>query len=287
MYIDDKYKKGAIGLSFLIFIFSIWYVVIQKSYFPRPPFWIPTNSEINSIIGLLCVLSLIPYTIVQYIGDKWLESVDQNVPRLLQDVTEDVKSGQSLIISLEENAHENYGSITKSLQRALIQFRFTSDLTNSMKWLGERLQRPSAKQMAAIFIEAYEAGGRVSEILQDSVYLFRSMDENRLNRNIKTRPYVLVVYISLVIFLLISWIIFNRFLIPMNNHTQIVTNNFGLNLRLLDMEYYRSILFWSALTESIIGGLIAGKISKGKTLSGLIHSVIMMSVSLSFFTFLM
>ena len=73
----------------------------------------------------------------------------------------------------------------------------------------------------------------------------------------------------------------------MNNHTQIVTNNFGLNLRLLDMEYYRSILFWSALTESIIGGLIAGKISKGKTLSGLIHSVIMMSVSLSFFTFLM
>lgn len=213
--------------------------------------------------------------------------MDQNVPRILQDVTEDVKSGQSLITSLEENACENYGSITKPLQRALIQFRFTSDLTNSMKWLGERLQRPAAKQMTAIFIEAYEAGGRVAEILQDSVHLFRNIDENRLNRNTKTRPYVLVVYISLGIFLIISWIIFNRFLIPMNTHTQTVTNNFGLNLRLLDMDYYRSILFWSALTESIIGGLIAGKISKGKTLSGLIHSVIMMSMSLSFFAFLM
>jgi len=58
-------------------------------------------------------------------------------------------------------------------------------------------------------------------------------------------------------------------------------------MKLLEMDYYRSILFWSAVTESLIGGLIAGKISTGKTLSGLVHSEVMMSMTLFFFAFLM
>jgi hypothetical protein len=231
---------------------------------------------------------LLPYAILQYLKDKWLEDVDRNVPRLLQDVTEDVKAGHSLIIALEQNALEDYGSISLPLQRALTQFKFTSDLSGSMTWLGNNLIRPAAKQMAAIFIEAYEAGGRVNEILHDSVKLFKSIDENRVNRDTKTRPYVLVVYVSLGIFLLISSVILNRFLIPMNNNSQTITDfTHGFNLKLLSMDYYRSILFWSAIAESILGGLIAGKISKGKTISGLTHSMIMLFVTIFFFTFLM
>ena len=70
----------------------------------------------NTIIGLTLLVSILPIAFEQYFGDRWLDSVDQNVPRFLQDVTEDVKSGQSLIVSLEENAKEDYGSITIPLQ---------------------------------------------------------------------------------------------------------------------------------------------------------------------------
>ena len=287
MYINDKYRRVAISLSITFLFVSLYFIMFQIGFKPTPPFWVPLNQKVNNIIGLCLLLALLPLTTIQYFGDRWLESVDRNVPRLLQDVTEDVKSGQSLIISLEENAKEDYGSISKPLQKTLTRFKFTSDLTGSMKWLGEKLQRPVAKQMAAIFVEAYEAGGKVTEILQDSVQLFKSIDENRVNRNTKTRPYVIVVYVSLGIFLVISWIIFNRFLIPMNIHTQTITITYGFNMKLLEMDYYRSILFWSAVTESLIGGLIAGKISTGKTLSGLVHSEVMMSMTLFFFAFLM
>jgi flagellar protein FlaJ len=284
---NDNYKKGAIILSVIILVFSIIYVTLYNEFIPSPPFWIPISQEINSVIGLCLFLSILPIAVTQFLGDRWLDSVDQNVPRFLQDVTEDVKSGQSLIVSLEENAKEDYGSITVPLQNALSQFKFTADLARSMNWLGDKLKRPVAKQMTSIFIEAYSAGGRVSEILQSSVTLFRSIDENRQDRRIKTRPYVIVVYVSLGIFLVVSWVILNRFLIPMNTHTQTFTDASGFNLRLLEMSYYRSILFWTALAESLIGGLIAGKISKGKVASGFIHSVILILSTLCFFTFIM
>jgi flagellar protein FlaJ len=284
---NSKYQKRAIILSIAILILSIAYIILFQNFIPSPPFWVPISQEINTIIGLAFLFSILPIACAHYIGDRWLDSVDKNVPRFLQDVTEDVKSGQSLIISLEENAKEDYGSISIPLQNALLQFKFTSDLSRSMNWLGDKLKRPVAKQMTSIFIEAYSAGGRVTEILQSSVTLFKNIDENRQNRRIKTRPYVIVVYVSLGIFLVISWVILNRFLIPMNTHTQTFTDTSGFNLRLLDMDYYRSILFWTASAESLIGGLIAGKISKGKVSSGFIHSVVLLSITILFFTFIM
>jgi flagellar protein FlaJ len=286
--VDEKYRKITMGVSAALFILCLFFIIFFKGYLPRPPFWVPVLQETNTLIGLSLLVSILPLASLNFVGDRWLESVDRNVPRLVQDVAEDVKSGQPLIVSLEENAEGNYGSLTTPLQNSLIRLKFTSDFTESMRWLGNKLRRPVAKQMAAIFVEAYEAGGRVTDILQNSVKLFKSIDENRVNRNTQTRPYVLVVYVSLGVFLIISWVILNRFLIPMSTNAQNITGNtYGFNLNLLDMDYYRSILFWSALTESLLGGLIAGKISKGKVSSGLIHSAIMMSLTLIFFSSIM
>lgn len=279
----ERAKKYAVSLSIIILTLSLSYLFIFEGYYPHPPYWIPITRRENTFIGLSLLITLFPYSILVYYRDKWLDGVDQNVPRLLQDVTEDVRSGQSLIAALEENT-KGYGPITSPLERALIQFKFTSDYSASFKWLGEQLVRPVAKQMAAIFIEAYEAGGRVAEILQESVNLFKSIDENQTARYTKTKPYVLVVFVSLGVFLGISWVILNKFLIPMNLQTQeILGASYNYGLKLLDIEYYSAILFWCAMIESILGGLIAGKISKGKTSSGLIYSVIMILVTVLFF----
>ena len=283
----DKYTTASIFISTFFFIISIVYLVYVKEFFPSPPYMVPINQEMNSQIGSLLILCLLPVAITQHFKENWLDSVDHNVPRFLQDVTEDVKSGQSLIFSLQENAKEDYGSLTTPLQKALTHFKLTADLKNSMTMLGNSLKRSVAKQMSAILIEAYSSGGSVIDILQSSVTLFKSIDDNRNNRKIKTRPYIVVVYISLALFLIVSWVILNRFLIPMNTQTQSVTVLSGLSTGLLEMAYYRSILFWSAITESLIGGLVAGKISRGKISSGILHSVILLTITVSFFTLLM
>ena len=188
---------------------------------------------------------------------------------------------------MQENAKEDYGSLSVPLRRALTHFKLTADFKASMTMLGNSLKRPVAKQMSSILIEAYSSGGGIIDILQSSVSLFKSIDDNHNNRKIKTKPYIVVVYISLGLFLIISWVILNRFLIPMNTQTQNVTVLSGLNASLLEMAYYRSILFWSAITESIIGGLVAGKISSGKISAGILHSVLLLVISVSFFTLLM
>jgi len=46
----------------------------------------------------------------------------------------------------------------------------------------------------------------------------------------------------------------------------------------LDVESYKTILLYSSILEALIGGLIVRKLKTGKTLSGLIHSIIMLSI---------
>jgi archaellum biogenesis protein FlaJ (TadC family) len=283
----NKYKNASIILSIFILLSSIIYLVYFKKYFPTEPFWVPISQDLNSSIGFVLLLSLLPVALTQRISDTWFESVDHNVPRFLQDVTEDVKSGQSLIFSLQENAEKDYGALSKPLQKSLTYFKLTADLSASMNMLGKMLQRPVARQMSTILIEAYSSGGGVDEILQSSVDLFKNIQDDRNNRKIKTKPYIIVVYISLILFLAVSWVILNKFLIPMSIQTQSINNMAGLGVGFLEMGYYRSILFWSAIAESVIGGLVAGKISKGKTASGLIHVVILLTISVFFFTFFM
>lgn len=281
------YFKAAIITSSILFIISILYLLINKIYFPSPPYYIPLNQETNTILSVIILICILPIAFTQYINDIWLDSVDHNVPRFLQDVTEDVKSGQSLLKSLKENAKEDYGSLNNPLRKSIIRFKFTSDLKNSLSQLGDELKRPSAKQMSSILIESYSAGGKVGDILHNSVSLFKSIDIHKQNRRIKTKPYLVVVYVSLAIFLVISWVILNRFLIPMNNQTQIISTNTTYIVNLLEINYYKSILFWSAIIESSIGGLVAGKISNGKISSGLIHSVFLIFVSIIFFGYIM
>ena len=57
---NSNYRKGAILLSVIILISSITYVVIYQNFIPRPPFWIPINQEMNTIIGLALLVSILP-----------------------------------------------------------------------------------------------------------------------------------------------------------------------------------------------------------------------------------
>ena len=194
---------------------------------------------------------------------------------------------QSLYNALENATKHDYGPITKELDSAMVDFRITSDFTSSMKRLGENLRRPNAKRLTTILIEANETGGRIDDVLETSIDLFTNLDEYRQERESQIGPYVLLVYVGSIIFLIISWTIINQFLVPIINvSTQEHVAESGLLKHLLDLNYYKSAMFWAAVIEGMVGGLVAGKITNGRINGGLIHSVILMGISIIFFNLL-
>ena len=286
MYFKPRYKQAVwiVSLTVAAVIFSL--LILQGKYWPTYPYIIPLNMQVNYAFLLFILVAITPPAIIEMNNNRWLTQVDRNIPRLLMDVTESIRSGMPLMRALEVATKRDYGSINESLEKAVVNFNLTSDLDGSLIWFGESLIRPSGKRMATILIEAYNAGGKMMEVLETSISMFTSIDEYREERQSLISPYVLLVYVSTLVFLFIGWVIITQFLTPMAKtglNTPGGTNIIG---GMLSIDYYKAIIFWAAIVEGLIGGLVAGKITTARLSGGLIHSVLLLSITYGFYIML-
>jgi flagellar protein FlaJ len=256
----------------------------QGLYLPTAPYFIPTSQKLNNYFSLVIFIFLLSPAIMEFNNSRVRRGIDLNTPRLLKDLTEAVKSGLPLFRALEEATTRDYGPISKPLESAMVKFRLTLDLNESLRWLGNKLDRPSIKRMCVILISANQTGGDVVDVLITSTSMITDLIEFREERYSQMKPYTFIVYFGTTIFVIISWLILVRFISPLAASTTdplIAQSNVFTNI--LDVNFYKSILFWATIFEAIFGGLVAGKITEGRINSGLIHSVILVFITIIFF----
>jgi len=284
MYFERGHKL-AVWVSSIAVASTLFALIIYRGlYFPSGPYFIPLRQSLNNSIVMVLVVALVFPAIVEFNNYRWLRDVDKNIPRLLRDVTEAVRSGVPLFRALEDASTRDYGPISKPLEAAMVKFNLTSDLEDSLIWLGEKLIRPAAKRMSTILIEAYETGGRIIDVLDVGVDLFTSLDEYQEERDAQMRPYLLIVYLGSFVFLVISWVVLVQFLTPLAAASaDPLVEQGGILRNVLSINYYRAVLMWAAVMEALFGGLVAGKISEGRISVGLIHSVLLLVITVAFF----
>jgi len=283
MYFKQKYRRfiWAVSVGVAAAIFSL--IIIQGLYRPQSPYIIPLNMTVNYAIVLCILVAIIPPAIVEYNNDRWLKQVDKNIPLFLMDVTESIRSGIPMLRALELASKRDYGPISKNLETAVVNFNLTSDLDGSLNWFGNSLIRPNGKRVSTILLEAYKSGGRMLDVLETSINMFTSIDEYRVEKESNVAPYVILVYVSSLIFLFIGWTIIAQFLTPLTTQ-KAISSTTNINIKALDISYYKSIIFWAAIVEGLLGGLVAGKITSSKIFSGLIHSVLLIVITIVFYS---
>ena len=284
MYFDRRARLliWASSISVAVVLYILFYLLGVLR--PTEVYLIPLEQRVNNSIALTLLVAILPPSIVEFNNIRWLRSVDRNIPLLLRDLAEAVRSGETLVRALEEAAKRNYGPVSRYLEKAMVRLSLTSDLEASLRWMGEKLVRPSAMRMATILIEASESGGKIIDILEAAVSLFNQIAEYRDEREAQTRPYLLLAYMGSIVFMVISYVILLQFLAPLSTAAE-TPEMMGAPIiqNVLDISYYKAILFWASVMESIFGGLIAGKISGGRLTAGLIHSSILLAVTIAFF----
>ena len=275
MYFPKKYLRGVYAVSITMGAL-VWILLLIKGiYTPQAPYLIPLDMKANYAFALCILVAITPPALIEWNNSRWLKQVDKNVPRILIDVTESIRSGMSLIRALEGASKRDYGSVSEQLETAVVHFNLTSDLEGSLKWFGDSLIRPSGRRMATILMEASRAGGKMLDILDTSIQMFTSVDEYKEEKRSVTSPYVMMVYVSTIVFLFMGYIIITQFLESLANQQTTIAGVGQLVSRMLPIGYYKSIIFWGAMLEAIIGGLVIGKITDSKISAGLIHAAAM------------
>jgi len=271
-------------VSCLIGLLIMSVPILLGLYIPEKPYLIPLSQKINNVIASGLITALIFPAILELNNHKWNRRVDRNIPRLLRDVAEAVRSGMTLPRALEEASQREYGPLSKELERATSMFILGESWQDSLMALAQRLKRPSALRLSSILVEAHQTGGKVVEVMDTSVDLFSSLDEYKEEQYSNMRPYVATIYMAAIIFLIIAKVLLHQFLTPLYEIlVRTGTRHSQLLVGVLDINYYTSILFWACIIESIFGGLVAGKVGERTLSAGLIHSVILSIIAFLFF----
>jgi len=284
IYFDEKDQKTIQIASLAIGFILLVLILITGGYFPEAPYWIPLSRRINTGLGLSLLLMLIVPSFVEWNNNKYLKEVEVNLPLFLRDITNEVQSGVPLMFAMESASTHDYGPITQPLQQTMDRINVTSDIEGSLLWFGEQLVIPQAKRLSLILIEAYSTGGRITDILESSLEMFTILANFKSERDSLTNPYLSVVFLGNVVFLIISWVLLKRFLLPLSElNVDANIQASGLVSNIFNLDYYWAVLFWAAVIESIAGGLIGGKIKHGKLSKGLFYACILLLVTIFFF----
>jgi flagellar protein FlaJ len=284
MYIEHKYSiavwavSGSVGLSIILIL------MLAGFYIPAQPYLIPLSQKVNNAIALSLMIVFGFPAVVEFNNFRWKTQVERNVPQLLKDVTESVRSGMTLPRALEEASHRNYGPVSKELERALSMFVLGAKFEDALMFLAKRLRRPVAMRMCTVLVEAQQTGGKLLEVLGTSVELFSSLNAFNEEQNTNMKPYMMTIYMATLTFLIIAFIMLHQFLAPLAAASGSTAGaQSGLLAGVFDINYYASLLFWASLLESIFGGLVVGKIVDRDLAAGLRHSLILMTITLAFF----
>lgn len=287
MYFKQKYTRALWAVSITTALVFLALYILQGQYIPQYPYIIPINMSTNYYIVFCILIAITPPSIIELNNSVWLKQVDKNIPILMMDITESVRSGMPMTRALEVASQRDYGPISEKLETAVVNFNLTSDLQASLTWFGDSLLRPSGRRMATILLEASNSGGRMMEVLDTSINMFTSIDEYKDEKQSNISPYILLVYVSSLIFLFIGWVVVAQFLDPLAKQNLNVQGASSLIGNMLDINYYKSIIFWAAIVEGVVGGLVAGKITDSKIAAGLVHSVFLIVITIAFYRILL
>ncbi len=228
-------------------------------------------------VGLVVVLS--PQALYSLWDERKKNQIDSMLPRLLEDIAEGQESGLTLLKSFELSSQRNYGPLSRELRQMVAQLTWGVEFEDALRLFSERVDTELTTKITVLLIEAMKLGGDLKNTFHSTASFVREMTQLRDERESQLKPYMMIIYISVVVFMVIIIILYQSFFLSMAQGG----SGSGFMKLPMSLEGYKVILFDLVVIEAFFGGITAGKLSGGRISSGLKHSVSLILVVLVVF----
>ena len=231
-----------------------------------------------AVVGLILGLILPAYMLI--LQDRRRNEIDRMLPRFLDDISEGLQSGMTLIESIEESSKRDYGFITKELRILVGQMSWGVSLEEAFENFSNRIGTDMAKKTTVLLLSAIHLGGDMKSVFLSTSAFLRKMLDAKADRNDQLKPYLSIVYVTLIVFLAMMVMLYSSISGLLSIKSPIMKVQ-------MTKEQLRILLFDLSIMEGLFGGLIAAKLSEGTIYPGLKHSIIMLVINtLAFLAFM-
>lgn len=205
--------------------------------------------------------------------------LEGQLPEALRAIADAVAGGMDLKGAFGVVASMGAPPLSDIMKRVLALSEVGGMTAEEALWrTAEEVGSPDFKRFALIVAEAVRSGARLPEVLGAAARSFAAVVEFRRDLTTQLRPYVLLFYAVLGVFVVLSDVLI-YFMIPQLAELSSSAVASSIRPAVVNALDALAIVFFSAISQSIVGGLIVGRIVYFNASAGLVHSAIASAIS--------
>ena len=273
--IPKKTKIQTAVLSIVIaaaFIATLFYLVPRRA--------ITFSNEIF-LIGI--VISITPAAILDYLNQRWMEAIEDQMPVFVRGISESQETGMTLIAAVENVIESKMvrHPLSDELQMLTLQMSWGLSFEDTLVNFKERIGSPVVNRFCALVIEASRSGGQIKKVFTATAGFMEEMKQMDRETSSQMKPYLVIIYVAFFVFILTSIILLRSFFVPLAGYTHILNP-----VNIIGVSEFNDFFYKTMLISGLMGGLMAGKMSERRVQGGLKHAIALTVVGYVIFYFM-
>ncbi len=272
------YSLGLTAPLALIYLFLAIFHGIRKPDF---------IDYIDDKIVFIFYIMVVPLALFYEYKKRREEWIQSHFPDFLKKLASTNETGMTLAESIQLLTRADLG-LSKEIKKVWNDINWGVSVSEALKRFANRVRTHLVARSITLLTHANESSGDIGEVLSVAARDASAEQELKHERKTSMFIYVIIIYISFMVFIGIIYIISTTFLAEMVKAGETATaggrSAVPLSLTTETLGKYNRMFFHGALIQGFTSGLIAGAMGEGSILSGLKHSIIMVTIGYLLFT---
>ena len=251
--------------------------------------------QIDGPIVVATAFVLAAYAVAYEFGKRRVRRIESAVPDFLDRLASVNEAGTAVVGSVRRVADSNLEALTEDLRRARRDIDWGADVSTALRRLERRVRSPMTSRAVALVTNAIRASGDVGPVLRIAADESRATWSLRRERRQVMLTYLIVIYISFLVFLGIIAALSVSF-IPAIEAASVPGTGGSLpdvgggapggpggiadGIDDIDVAVYEQLFFHAAAIQAVCSGLVAGQLGEGSVRDGVKHVVVLLALTL-------
>ena len=238
--------------------------------------------RIDDLIVQATLFVIGSFAIVEEIRQRRLQRIERIVPDFLDRLASINEAGMTVVESVGRVRRSDLGALDPEIDRLWRDIEWGADLESGLRRFERRVQTMSITRIVTLISNAIASSGDIAPVLRIAADQGQADRRLKRKRNQEMFTYLVVIYVSFLVFLVIIFTL-NNVLIPSLPHATPTTEGAatGALTGLADIEpgAYTMVFFHTVLIQGLLSGLIAGQMGGGSLRDGAKHATILLLIA--------
>lgn len=218
---------------------------------------------------------IVPAAILDYENQKWISTIEDQMPQLVRGISESQETGLTLVQSLEKIVDDKLigHPLSDEVKKMSVQMAWGTSFEQALTNFKERINSPIVNRFCALVLEASRSGGTIKKVFTETSGFMQEMKDMDKETTAQMKPYIIVIYAAFAIFIVVAILLVRSFLSPMSSAPSIMGQGSMGSVSGLKDFFYKDMI-----VSGITGGLVAGKLGERRVAAGLKHAIILSAV---------